>query len=287
MGDDTETTTQTNQTSTKTPWGPAAGALQGILGQVRGIDAGPNRLENAALLGLLGNYDYMSQFAPQISGLANSLLGGGADRTGMVQGAMDDYRNQLAATIEGQYLDPLSNPFFNKVTSSIGDDVQNRVNAMYAGAGRDPSGAGGYGQNLGRGIAEGVAPVFAQQYQQERQNQLSALNGLYGAGNQSAALLSQLDQTALGNRSTGVGVAGQAQSAANDPYNQILALEAQRRGIPLQTLAAQMGIALPIGAAFSTVNTTGNETSTADTPWYQPVIGGAIAGAGLYGAIKK
>ena len=41
MGDDTETTTQTNQTSTKTPWGPAAGTLQGILGQVRGT---PDRI---------------------------------------------------------------------------------------------------------------------------------------------------------------------------------------------------------------------------------------------------
>jgi hypothetical protein len=287
MGDDTETTTQTNQTSTKTPWGPASGTLQGILGQVRGIDAGPNRLENAAFRGLLGNYDYMSQFAPQISGLANTLLGGGTDRTGMVQGGMDDYRNQLAGTIEGQYLDPSSNPFFNQVTSRISDDVQNRINAMYAGSGRDPSGAGSYGQNLGRGIAEATAPVFAQQYQQERLNQLGAMNSLYGAGSQSAGLLSQLDQTALGNRSAGVGVAGQAQSAANDPYNQILAVEAQRRGIPLQTLAAQMDIALPIGSAFGTVNTTGTETSTTATPWYQPVIGGAVAGAGLYGAMKK
>ncbi len=246
-----------------------------------------NRAENAALRGLLGNDDYMSQFAPQISGLANSLLWR-RDRSHRHGAGWDGRLPQSTRRYDqGQFLDPSSNPFFNQVTSRIGDDVQNRVNAMYAGAGRDPSGSGGYGQNLGRGIAEGVAPVFAQQYQQERQNQLGAMNSLYGAGNQSAGLLSQLDQTALGNRSTGVGVAGQAQSAANDPYNQILAVEAQRRGIPLQTLAAQMGIALPIGSAFSTVNTTGTETSTTDTPWYQPVIGGAIAGAGLYGAIKK
>ncbi len=205
MGDDTETTTQTNQTSTKTPGGQQRERCKASSDRCAGST--PDRIvwRMLALRGLLGNYDYMSQFAPQISGLANSLLGGGTDRTGMVQGGMDDYRNQLAGTIEGQFLDPSSNPFFNQVTSHIGDECRTASTRCMRGAGRDPSESGGYGQNLGRGIAEGVAPVFAQQYQQERQNQLGAMNSLYGAGNQSAGLLSQLDQTALGKPQHGRG----------------------------------------------------------------------------------
>jgi hypothetical protein len=287
MSDDTETVTQTSQASTKNPWVPSDATLSGILAQLRGINPNLSGAESAALGGLLGNVGFLRQFAPQVTGLANTLLSGGIDRTGLVAGGYEDYRNQLGPTIGGQFLDLQNNPFYSQLTDRIGNDVQNRINAVYAGAGRDPSGAGSYGQTLGRGVAEGLAPLFSDAYRAERQNQLAAMNTLYGAGNATGGLLSQLDQTALGDMQAGIGAAQAARDVANDPFNQALAIEAQRRGIPLQVLAQQMGIALPIGSAFGTTTGTGTETSTTHTPWYQPVLGGALAGAGLYGAFKK
>ena len=73
------------------------------------------------------------------------------------------------------------------------------------------------------------------------------MNQLYGRRPQREHQASaQLDQMRLSNMQAGLGAAEAARGIANDPFNQALAIEAQRRGIPLQTLAAQMGIALCI-----------------------------------------
>jgi hypothetical protein len=287
MSDDTETTTTTSQTSRIKPYAAAAPALNSILAGVNRINPGLSEIEQSALGGLLANAGFLNQFTPQITGLAGDLLGGGIDRTGMAQAGYDALQANLAPIVSGQFLDPWSNPFFGQLTNTIGNDVQSRINAMYAGAGRDPAGAGSYGQALGRGIAEGVAPVFANQYNAERGRQLDAINRLYNAANMTSGLLSGLDQTALANQQAGIGTAGTAQDFANSETMNMLAVEAQRRGIPLQTLAAQMGVALPIGQAFGTTDTTGTQSAMTQVPWYQPVIGGAIAGAGLYGAFNK
>ena len=304
MGGESKTTKTINQTTGKTPWGPSSGLLSGILGRLGGVNPDLTGTESGALSGLLGNAGFLGQFAPQVSAYANQLLGGGTDRTGLVNDAYARYQAQLAPTAAGDYLDPNKNPFFSQVTQNIGNDVMNRVNAMYAGSGRDPAGAGSYGQTIGRGIAEGTAPVFANAYNTERGRQLDAVGGLYGAGGQSAGLLSNLDQLALANKGQGIGAARDAQAFGNDPQMQALAVEAQRRGIPLQTLAQISGIGLPIGSAFGTSNTTGTETATQEqpfNPWslaplalmpftggMSGTLGGAALGglgSGLFGAL--
>jgi hypothetical protein len=294
MGGETETKTNTTQNVTKNPWGPSAGLLSGILGKLGGINTNLSGTENQALRGLLGNAGFLSQFQPQVAQYASHLLGGGTDRTGLANDAYARYQQQLAPTASGDYLDPNKNPFFSQVTQNIANDVQNRVNAMYAGSGRDPAGAGSYGQTVGRGIAEGTAPVFADIYNSERGRQLDAIGGLYGAGGQTAGLLSNLDQLALANKGQGIDAARGAQSFANDPHMQALAVEAQRRGIPLQTLAQIAGIGLPIGSAFGSSNTTGTETSTQEqpfNPWslaplaFLPMGGGMSLGGSVLGGL--
>jgi hypothetical protein len=303
MGGETETTKTINQTTGKTPWGPATGLLSGILGKLGGINPDLTGTESGALSGLLGNAGFLGQFTPQVSAYANQLLGGGTDRTGLVNDAYARYQAQLSPTAAGDHLDPNKNPWFSQVTQNIGNDVMNRVNAMYAGSGRDPAGAGSYGQTVGRGISEGTAPIFAQMYNTERGRQLDAIGGLYGAGGQTAGLLSNLDQLALANKGRGIDAARMAQAFSNDPHMQALAVEAQRRGIPLQTLAQIAGIGLPIGSAFGTTNTTGTETTTQEqpfNPWslaplaLMPFTGGMSGlggtalgglGSGLFGAL--
>mgnify|MGYP001562626102 CR=1 FL=1 len=54
--------------------------------------------------------------------------------------------------------------------------------------------------------------------------------------------------------------ANAAITARDSPLVQQLQIEAQRRGIPLQTLATQLGIISPTAQAFGT--TTGQSTST-------------------------
>ena len=112
---------------------------------------------------------------------------------------------------------------------------------------------------LVRQLAEGTAPVFQNQYNLERGRQLDAITGMYGAGNTTGGLLSSLDRARLANMQAGIGAADAALNAQMWGPTQMLAVEAQRRGIPLQALAAQYGMVLPAAQAFGTQ--TGSGTS--------------------------
>ena len=97
-----------------------------------------------------------------------------------------------------------------------------------------------------------MAGNFQNEYNLSVAGQLGALNSLYGAGDTTAGLLSTLDQARLGNMKAGIGAADAAITAQIWGPTQMLAVEAQRRGIPLQTLAAQYGMVLPAAQAFAT-----------------------------------
>jgi hypothetical protein len=179
-------------------------------------------------------------FSPDIGNVAKTLLaGGGPDRTGLVNDAYSQYQKALQPFASGAYVDPSSNPELQKYFRTIENDVSNNVNGMFAAAGRDLSGMNT--QTLARGIAQGEAPVLANAYDTARKQQIDAINSLYGAGNTTGGLLSQLDQIRLGNMTAGVNVAGDAWNAAQSGPMLELQAEAQRRGIPMQTLAAEMG----------------------------------------------
>ena len=161
---------------------------------------------------------------------------------------------------------------------------------MFAGAGRGLSGANL--QTLARGIAQGEAPVLNDAYNTARNQQIAAINSLYGAGNTTGGLLSQFDQTRLANQQAGLGVAKTAQGFALDPYNQQLAIEAQRRGIPLSTLQALAGIATPIAGLGQ--SSAGPSTQTSSTPFnplsllplaLAPMTGGAGVAGGILGGL--
>lgn len=279
----TNQNTAYNNRQQTSPFGPAEGVITGILGTIPGINALPTGIENNAFARLLGSANAGNPFAGSITGVANTLLGGGGpDRTGIVNDAYQQYLKALAPTASGAGLDLTNNP----LASTIATDVTDSLKGLYAGAGRDPAGAGNFGQNLARGIGQGLAPI----YQSERANQLAAINNMFGAGGTTAGLLSNLDQTRLQNLLSGIGATAPAIEAQS--YGPMLALqvEAQRRGIPIQTLAQEMGITLPAAQAFGTTtgsgtaNTIGtnigNSTTTQETPLWQQIAGGVIGGLG-------
>lgn len=286
----TQAGTQTGQT---TPWGPASGLLAQLLGQAGGVNANLSGAETSALNSLTASGQAGNPFAGQIGGVANTLLsGGGPDRTGLVSGAYDTLQRQLGPTANGAYLDPSTNPFFAQTTQGITDQATKALKGIYAGSGRDPGMAGGdFSYNLGNGISTALAPVYANQYNAERTNQLGAINSLFGGGNTAAGNLSALDQTRLGNMQAGIGAAGSAWDAQNAGSMQVLAAEAQRRGIPLTTLQTLLGLSLPAAQAFGTnsANTyvqgsgTSDTTKQTDVPLFDKLLAAGAAGAGAYG----
>lgn len=253
------TGTQRQQT---TPWGGTGDIISGLLGGLTNVNPNVTPNENWALSGLENAGFGGNPFAGQIGNVANGLLsGGGPDRSPVLNDAYNRLVGQLMPTASGDFTDPSKNPFFTQTTQTIGDDIQKRLDALYAGSGRAPSGAGGdYTQQLARGISEGTAPVFSSVYQGERANQLGAANSLFGAGNTTATGLLGMDQTRLGNQIQGIGAAGSALDASQWGPQQVLQAEAARRGIPTQSLASLLDLIMRPAQAFGT--TTGNTTGT-------------------------
>jgi hypothetical protein len=281
------------QTSATSPYAPAAGLLSSILGGVGGINPSLNPTQSNAIgqlssLGAAGD-----PYQSQIGNVANTLLsGGGANSFApLYKQAYQTYANQIMPTASGQNVDPNTNPFFANTTNTIQSDVQRQIEGLYAGSGLNPAGASSFAQQLGRGVAQGEAPTFANVYQQNVANQLGAAGNLFGAGTGTAGALAGLNQTSLGNMQAGIGAAGAADQSAQ--YGPLLQLQAQSMatGIPLQTLAAQMGIALPAGQAFGTTAGTssgtnagtvqGQQQTQTTNPLWQAIAGGLIGGTGL------
>jgi len=241
-----ETKQSTTQNSTTAPWLAAQPALQGILGQIgTGLgNTGTTSAENGALNTLESNAGQASQFAPAITSFANNLLSGGNAnaQAGNIQGGLSTLQNQLTPYANGSMVG--NNPALKAQLDTIMSDVGNNVNGQFAAAGRDFSGANQ--QAYGRGVAQGVAPVLANQYNQDVANQLNAANTLYGAQNSTSGLLSGLNQQGLANQQAGVTAAQSANDANNAGANQTLAAEAARRGIPVQALGLLAQIGIPI-----------------------------------------
>ena len=248
------------QNSTTNPWEPAQPALQGILGQLQANlgKTGLTGAEDSALTQMTQNAGTANQYAPQIGANANELLSGGGalNQTGAINKNFEDYQRRLGATADGANIG--GNSGLQPYLDTIRDDITGQVNGSFAAAGRDFSGAN-FGA-LGRGIASGMAPVIANQYNTDTANQRGAADALYGAGNTNAGLLSGLQQQSLANKQVGAGAATQALDAQNAGAKATLEAEAMRRGIPVQALGLLAQIGVPIaglgGQSTGTSNTT-------------------------------
>jgi hypothetical protein len=244
-------TSQTSQTqqSTTNPWAPAQPALGGILGQVtNGLDhTALTGTESGALDTLTQNgQNATAQYAPQIGGYANDLLAGGGalNQAGNVNQNYLNYRNATQPLANNTNYDPYNTPGFSDAIRTMTNDITNNTNGQFAAAGRDFSGANSMA--LGRGIAQGVAPTIAAQYNANRDAQQGAAGNLYGAGNTNSGILAGLQQQKLANQGQGVTAAGQATSAQNAAPDAALQAEAARRGIPMQALGLLAQIGIPI-----------------------------------------
>jgi hypothetical protein len=250
---------QTTQ-SQSNPWAPAQPLLQGILGQLGQINPQLTGPQSGAIAGLEGNANALQQYTPQVQGLASNLLsGGGANaQAGNIQSGLQSYQQGLAPYTSASYLDPRSTPGFSDAMSALNSDITNQVNGQFAGAGRDLSGLNQ--QALARGLSQGEGQLIANQYNQNVGTQQNALGSLYGAQNTTGGLLTGLNQQGLANQQVGVGGALTAQQFQNDPYNQTLAAEAQKTGIPLGILAQLTGMGGAIGGLGGQSSGTSNTT---------------------------
>jgi hypothetical protein len=248
-------TSKSSQTQTQSlaPYDPANPALQGILGGLTGLvpQAGLSGTASNALDTVVKNANTATgQFSPAItSGTIGLLNGGGATANdAAIKQNLADYKGLLSSTASGANIG--NNPALKAQLDQITTDVTNQTNGAWAAAGRD--GSPGNAQALARGVASGVAPVIAAQYNADADRALGAAGAIYGAGNTTYGLLNGTNATANQNFTNGVGTAGAAIDASNYGANAALQAEAQRFGIPASQYATLLGSIAPIAAQFGT-----------------------------------
>jgi hypothetical protein len=268
---------KTSQTSQTAPYAAAQPSLDLLLNKLGGkaSSADLTGAETGALDTLQANANKGNPFAGDISGVARGLLSGGgaqANDAG-IRGVLDDFSGRITPFADGSMVG--KNTALQGQLDTIANDVQSRVNGMFAGAGRDLSGMNQ--KVLARGIAEGTAPVIASQFNQDIANQMGASKSLFDAGNTSFGLLNSNQQQANANAVAGIDVGGKALDAGNYGPMQTLAIEAQRRGIPIDTLNTLLGTVSPVAQAFGT--TTGEATQKSNP--MQTLVGGLLGGATL------
>jgi hypothetical protein len=251
----TSTTKQT-QTSSLAPYDPAAGSLKGILGSIDKLVPQAGTLTgdqqgvlNKVIANSNGTPDYSQPINTGVTGLLN---GGGATKYDpQITANLDALKTGiLGQTASGANIG--QNPALKAQLDQITSDVTNQVNSQWAAAGRD--GSPGSTQALARGVASGVAPVIAAQYNTDADRALNAATSLYGAGNTTYGLLNGTQNQANTNFTNGIGAVSAGLEAQNAAPTAAINAMAQQFNIPAQQLQTLLGMVSPVAAQFGTQN---------------------------------
>lgn len=279
MGDKTPATTTQNQnsTSTSSPYAPAVGMINNLISKYSNVSTDPSSAQtNAAQQGVDATAN-LTNFAPQATSAVNSAFG----NAGMLNSNLATINKNLGGMASGEGLNPYATPGFGDALQTMTDDITKATKGVFAGSGRDPSGAGSFSQSLGRGLTQGLSPLLQSQYNTNVGNMMNANNTLYNAGNTTVGAL---------NSNTGAALAGAGMipGLALAPSTAASTAAASQQNLPYQGLMQQLQAAGLLGGMGGTTTSTGSATGT-QAPANDPlsnIIGGVSAGAGLIGAFS-
>ena len=282
MGGESKSSTQTS--SQTDPWDVAQPALQGILGQLNPLisNSGLSSASSGAIDQLQQSANQGNPYAGQIDAYTQNLLnGGGANaQAGNIQSGFDAYKAQTNPLASNTNYDPMQTPGLADALAALKSDISGSVNGQFAAAGRDSS---GYNQQtLGRGLAQGLAPVIVDQYNKNVANQQNAASSLYNASNTNGGLLAGLNQQSLANQGQGVTTANDALAAKNYGAAQTLNLEQLKQSLPAQTLGLLAQIGVPIAGLGSQSSGTSNTTKQDSLATQFGQFGSGLGGIGKF-----
>jgi Chaperone of endosialidase len=275
------TNSSQQQQSTTNPYGPTQGQLQGILNTIGGVSTAPTAAQTQGANELVANAENAPNFAPAATNVVNTLLsGGGANNfAGILNNSYGQLQSELNPYASGANIG--KNDALQPELDTIGNDTQNSVQGQFAAAGRSFSPA--EAQAIARGTAQGEAPVEAAQYNQDVANQLGAATGLNTAAGNTASGLSNLNQTLLGNMTTGLSAATAIPGILNQNANNLIAAGGVQQALPYSGVTNLESLLLPIAGLGAQSSGSGTGTTTQETSPISNILGGILGGTALLG----
>jgi hypothetical protein len=252
--------TNSSHTSQTDPWDVTIPYLTDFLKNVGGTTSfGASPDQDAAFAALKGNVAQGNPWTGQIAGLADQAFST-ADRTGQVGAASDTLKANLSKYADGSYLDVANNPQLKALMDQVGTDAFNKINAQFAGAGRDLSGANQMVSS--KGVAQATAPLLLDQFNKQQQLQLDANKTIADNATGTATTQSNLDAARMALQKMGIDIGSSALAANNYAANNILTLDEQQKQLPLQDLGLLASILFPAAGLGAQESGTGTSKSS-------------------------
>lgn len=280
-GGDSQQQNQTQNSQTD-PWAPAIPALTNILGKLSGMNTGVTGDQQNAANTLLGGAGAIPSFGADASSVATKLFGSDTSpQVGMLSDALNQYKTNIGGTASGTELDPYSTPGFSDAINTATNDITNKVKSVYAGSGRDPSGAGSFAKSLGRGLTEGIAPTIAAQFNTNNANRFAAAKNLYDASGGTAGAITGQQQVPLTNAVQGVGLLPQIASAYLAPGTAQMTAANTAQSLPYENLMKQIAPLLGIAGLGNTSSGNASGTTTQNQSLMSNIMAGGTGALAL------
>lgn len=278
---DTQTQSQTTHTVSD-PWGPAIGPLKDLIAKYTGLNTDVTGNQSGAISDLLSAVKNIPSFLPSASDAISKMFSlDTSGPLGMLSGAFNTAKNALTP-ITTASLNPYETPGFSDAINTMTSDITKGVKSVYAGSGRDPSGAGSFAGSLGRGLTQGLAPAIASQFNANVGNRTNAANSLVSdAGNTSGGFLSALTAP-LTAAMSGLGMLPALTGAATQPASAELGAANTAFTQPFGNLSAILGPIMGMAGLGGTSDGTAKGTVTQPQSLFSNILGGGLGGlAGL------
>jgi len=279
-GKDTQTQ---NQNSVTSPYEPTKPLLQDILNKYGSMNTSVTPGQSSALTNLSTAASGIPNFGNSSSDAIKNLFGSStAPQVGMLGDAYRTLQGNLGSTASGAGLNPYSTPGFSDAINTMTNDITNQTKGVFAGSGRDPSGAGSFAQSLGRGLTQGIAPTIANQYNQNAARMDAANNTLFGGAGSTATGITGQQQVPLTNAANAVGLLPAAAQAYLAPGTAQLGAANAQFQQPYGNLSALLN---PVaGIAGLGGQSSGTSTTTQPQNTLSNILGGALGGTGILSA---
>jgi hypothetical protein len=286
MGGDTKEV-QTAQNTKTDPYAPAVPLLGSILGKLGGMSTDPTAAQTSATNLLTSEAGNIPDVSAGATGAVNNAFNfDTSGAKGVLGSAYEALQKNLGGTASGSELNPNSTPGFSDAMTTASDDALRNIKSVYAGSGRDPSGAGSFGTNAGRGILQATAPILQAQYNQNKANQMGAASTLYNAGGATAGGMTQQDLAALQGQFQGLQGASLLPGLITQPGQTALGAANTAFGQPFSNIQGLESLVNPIASLGGTSQGTGTQTTSSSKSLLSNVLGG-ISGLGALNGLTN